>query len=80
MGDPAGVGPEVIVKAAHQLQGRRGIPPLLVAGDLATLSEAVASAGLALQLRGWNAGEPLPAGGLAVLQTSHLESSQRVPG
>lgn len=80
MGDPAGIGPEVIVKAAQQLQGRRNFPPLLVAGDLAALSEAAASAGVELRPQAWQPGEPLPPSGLAVLQSSHLEPAQRTPG
>ncbi|MGZ6174342.1 MAG: hypothetical protein ACXWNB_00790 [Candidatus Binataceae bacterium] len=33
MGDPAGVGPEVILKAAAAIAPRRSAPALLVIGD-----------------------------------------------
>jgi len=35
MGDPAGIGPEVILKAAAALAGRRAAPSIIVIGDLA---------------------------------------------
>ena len=41
LGDPAGIGPEIVVKAWHEL--RRGGPPFLVVGDLQALASASAS-------------------------------------
>src|SRR6202043_1285206 len=39
MGDPAGIGPEVILKAAAQLARRRGEPMLAVIGDIGAMRE-----------------------------------------
>ncbi|HEY2358810.1 MAG TPA: 4-hydroxythreonine-4-phosphate dehydrogenase, partial [Phenylobacterium sp.] len=40
LGDPAGVGPEIIVKAWNELRG--GGPPFLVVGDYQALASASA--------------------------------------
>src|ERR1700674_4064734 len=40
MGDPAGVGPEVILKAAAAVARSRGNPDLLVVGDLEAMRQA----------------------------------------
>ena len=40
MGDPAGVGPEVILKAAVALANRRAAPSIVVVGDLAAMRAA----------------------------------------
>ena len=42
MGDPAGVGPEVILKAAAALARRRGAPSIVVVGDLSAMRAAAA--------------------------------------
>jgi 4-hydroxythreonine-4-phosphate dehydrogenase len=58
MGDPAGVGPEVIIKAGAALARRRGAPSIAVIGDLSAMRAAAA------RLRGvpapceWRRGEP----------------------
>jgi 4-hydroxythreonine-4-phosphate dehydrogenase len=58
MGDPAGVGPEVILKAGAALARRRGAPSIAVIGDLSAMRAAAA------RLRGvpapceWRRGEP----------------------
>ena len=40
MGDPAGVGPEVILKAASALANRRGAPSIAVVGDMSAMRAA----------------------------------------
>ena len=42
MGDPAGVGPEVILKATATLANRRGAPSIVVVGDLSAMRAAAA--------------------------------------
>ena len=42
MGDPAGVGPEVILKAAAALASRRSAPSIAVVGDLSAMRAAAA--------------------------------------
>ena len=42
MGDPAGVGPEVILQAASVLARRRGAPSIVVVGDLTAMRAAAA--------------------------------------
>ncbi|MGH7923698.1 MAG: 4-hydroxythreonine-4-phosphate dehydrogenase PdxA [Candidatus Binatus sp.] len=42
MGDPAGIGPEVILKAAAALASRRGAPAIVVVGDLSAMRAAAA--------------------------------------
>src|ERR1700691_1110818 len=82
MGDPAGVGPEVILKAAAAMASRRGAPALVVVGDPSAMRAA------ARRLRGvpaplpWRPGDaPVrPADGLAVLEISRLGASALRPG
>ncbi|MBF0565181.1 MAG: 4-hydroxythreonine-4-phosphate dehydrogenase PdxA [Nitrospirae bacterium] len=47
MGDPGGIGPEVVIKALNVLEGSRAI----VVGDIAVLREAAPMAGMETQLR-----------------------------
>ena len=82
MGDPAGVGPEVILKAAATLAGRRGAPSIVVVGDLSAMRAA------ATRLRNvpapyqWHHGEPPVrlAKGLGVLSISDLLLRAYRPG
>jgi 4-hydroxythreonine-4-phosphate dehydrogenase len=82
MGDPAGVGPEVILKAAAALAGRRGAPSIAVAGDLSAMRAAAAL------LRGvpapcqWHPGQPpiRLTEGLGVLSVSSLPARAIRPG
>ncbi len=82
MGDPAGVGPEVILKAAAALASRRGAPSIVVVGDLSAMRAA------ASRLRGvpaplpWRRGEPPVrlTKGLGVLSISNLSASAIRPG
>src|SRR5207253_2010018 len=50
MGDPAGIGPEIVVKAMNEPELYETCRPLAIA-DVATLRRAVASLGLDLTLR-----------------------------
>ena len=82
MGDPAGVGPEVILKAAAGLAGRRGAASIVVVGDLGAMRAA------ATRLRNvpapcqWHHGEPPVrlAKGLGVLSISDLSLRANRPG
>ena len=52
MGDPAGVGPEVILKAAAALASRRGAPSIVVIGDLSAMrATAALSSGILVSRR-----------------------------
>ena len=81
MGDPAGVGPEVILKAASALASRRGAPSIVVIGDLSAMRAA------AVRLRDvpvpypWRRGEPPVrlARGLGVLSISNLSARSLRP-
>jgi 4-hydroxythreonine-4-phosphate dehydrogenase len=76
MGDPAGIGPEVILKAAAALAGRRGAPSIIVIGDLAAMRDAAARLGNVPVPREWHPGEvPLrPASGVSVFPASKLST------
>ncbi len=76
MGDPAGIGPEVILKAAASWTARRGAPRLLVVGDLgcdARGGSEFERAGPTSRGRG-HEGQTIEAGGdtIAVLEASQL--------
>ncbi len=55
MGDPAGIGPEIIAKWAMEAMGAMvqggHTPPFIVVGDVGTLQRAVATVGAPLQVR-----------------------------
>lgn len=52
MGDPAGIGPEIIAKwAMGALAGNRHVQPFVVLGDMGALQRAAAMVGAQLQLR-----------------------------
>jgi 4-hydroxythreonine-4-phosphate dehydrogenase len=82
MGDPAGIGPEIILKAAAKMSVRRDAPAMVVLGDARVMEAA------ARKLRGvpgpwpWRAGDPpmRPADGLAVMQIGKLADSALNPG
>ena len=79
MGDPAGVGPEVILKALQS-------PPpgcrVIVLGDLAVLQETATRLASALRPHQWQAGDALPtdARQIPVLALSQLAPAERIPG
>src|SRR5260370_41956198 len=76
MGDPAGIGPEVILKAAAALASRRAAPSIVVIGDLGAMRAAAARLGNVPVPREWRPGEtPIrPAGGVSVFHVSKLSS------
>lgn len=79
MGDPAGVGPEVILKALQSpLPGCR----VIVLGDLAVLRETATRLGSAPCPYPWQPGDALPtdAQRLPVLALSQLAPANRIPG
>lgn len=79
MGDPAGVGPEVILKALQvPLPGCR----VIVLGDLAVLRETATRLGSAPCPYPWQLGDALPTDAqcLPVLALSRLAQTERIPG
>jgi 4-hydroxythreonine-4-phosphate dehydrogenase len=83
MGDPAGIGREVIVKAAAALARKRGAPSLVVIGDLAAMREAAHTFSRAGQQPfEWHRGERRPRlrDGLAVLDVGRLKARALRPG
>ena len=79
MGDPTGVGPEVILKALQS-------PPpdcrVIVLGDLAVLRETAARLASSLHPYQWQPGDTLPTNArqIPVLALSRLAPAERVPG
>jgi 4-hydroxythreonine-4-phosphate dehydrogenase len=83
MGDPAGIGPEVILKAAASWAGKPGAPRLLVVGDLGAMRTAARTLkGSVPDPAPWTPGQRIDAGGgaLWVLETSKLASNALKPG
>lgn len=82
MGDPAGIGAEVILKAAAALAARRrAAPRLVVIGDLGAMTANARRLGGVPQPCRWRPGEPLGplSDGLAVLALSRLSAGQIRP-
>lgn len=79
MGDPAGIGPEIILKSALSTAH---LCRLLVLGDLASLVDAARRLDLPVTLIPWtlDSSYPATAGVLPVLELSSLAASERVPG
>jgi 4-hydroxythreonine-4-phosphate dehydrogenase len=80
MGDPAGVGPEVVLKSIASFAKRGGGPEFIVIGDLGALREAANRIDDAPVPIEWHGGEALPSNGLAVLPLGKLSSEAREPG
>jgi 4-hydroxythreonine-4-phosphate dehydrogenase len=82
MGDPAGIGPEVILKAAAAVASRRGGPALVVIGDAGAMRNAARRLRGVPQPRPWRPGDPpvRPVDGLAVLEIGGLGASALSPG
>ena len=76
MGDPAGVGPEVILKAGAALASRRGAPSIVVVGDLSAMRTAAARLRDVPAPCEWHPGEPpiRLTKGLGVLSISKLSA------
>jgi 4-hydroxythreonine-4-phosphate dehydrogenase len=81
MGDPAGIGPEVILKAAAALAERRGAPRLAVIGDFGVMEAAARRLDSVPAPRRWLIGDPAPAlnRGLAVIEASRLGAGAPEP-
>ncbi len=79
MGDPAGIGPEVVLKA---LQVMPAHCRAVVLGDLVVLQETATRLGSALVPYAWQVGEPYPDSpqDLPVLMLSQLTAQERIPG
>jgi 4-phospho-D-threonate 3-dehydrogenase / 4-phospho-D-erythronate 3-dehydrogenase len=82
MGDPAGIGPEVILKAAGLLARRPGAPNIVVVGDLDTMDRAAKGLRGAPRMRQWSAsGKPIAsADGIGLLESSRLGDEIPLPG
>jgi 4-hydroxythreonine-4-phosphate dehydrogenase len=83
MGDPAGIGPEIILKTAAALARRdAGTPALVVMGDVETMREAAARLSRVPEPREWNPGDRIPPAreAIAVRAISSLPARARRPG
>jgi 4-hydroxythreonine-4-phosphate dehydrogenase len=83
MGDPAGIGAEVILKAASAFVGRRKAPSLIVIGDLEAMRAAAKRLGSSSpEPYEWSPCEPMrgPRDGLAVITVRRLPVRAAVPG
>ena len=79
MGDPAGIGPEVVLKSVAAFARRGDAPEFVVIGDLAAMREAAAQIDESPPLVEWHPGEALPSNGLAVLPLTELSRAARRP-
>ncbi|MDO8434318.1 MAG: 4-hydroxythreonine-4-phosphate dehydrogenase PdxA [Candidatus Binatus sp.] len=82
MGDPAGIGPEVILKAIVAIGRRRSAPSIIVIGDLRAMQAAAARLKNVATPREWHRGEsiPAPTKHVAVCATSKLSERAMRPG
>jgi 4-hydroxythreonine-4-phosphate dehydrogenase len=83
MGDPAGIGAEVILKAASALASRRKPPSLVVIGDLGAMRAAAKPLGSrSPQPYEWTPGKPMKGmrDGLAVITVGRLPARASSPG
>ncbi len=81
MGEPAGIGPEIVLKSA-QAQDCQLISRPVILGDLATLRETAQRLGSRIELIDWSVEDPYPEDPqrLPVIATSQLVPQQRLPG
>ncbi|MBI4516461.1 MAG: 4-hydroxythreonine-4-phosphate dehydrogenase PdxA [Deltaproteobacteria bacterium] len=79
MGDPAGIGPEVTLKALATPAVRRQVTPLLF-GDITAFRDTAQRLQLAVEFAATQPGVPVARGAIAVVATGDLEARQRVPG
>lgn len=82
MGDPSGIGPEVILKAAGRLAHKKLHPAMVVVGDLGAMRAAARRLGAVPQPYLWNPKEhPRPSSqGLPVLSMGELSGTALRPG
>ncbi len=79
MGDPAGVGPEVVVRALQD-PAVRNLADCLLFGDPVVFAERARVTGVALEFAETAPGLPAPAGAVGVCQCGALTPGQRTPG
>ena len=81
MGEPAGIGPEIVLKSV-QAQDCQLISRPVILGDLATLRETAQRLGSRIELIDWSVEDPYPEDPqrLPVIATSQLVPQQRLPG
>src|SRR5260221_6712281 len=82
MGDPAGIGPEVILKTAATIGRRRGAPSMIAIGDLGAMRAAASRLKDVATPREWHPGETIPpiSKGIGVLSKSKLSLRATRPG
>ena len=78
MGDPAGIGPEIVLKALSDPKGCRGLRPLVV-GDLSLLRTTATACELDIDLRPAAPGS-WPDDGVGVLDLANIGAGQVTPG
>ena len=59
MGDPAGIGPEVVVKALAEIHARQLCRPVVL-GDVGALKQAARLTGREINLAPWQPGQDCP--------------------
>jgi 4-hydroxythreonine-4-phosphate dehydrogenase len=81
MGDPSGIGPEVLVKALSEEALRRICRPVVI-GDLCVLKEAMNVSSVSLKLRKADhcAGEKTDSGAIEVIPLSDIRADSLYPG
>jgi 4-phospho-D-threonate 3-dehydrogenase / 4-phospho-D-erythronate 3-dehydrogenase len=80
MGDPAGIGPEVVLKSIAAFAKRSDRPGFLVIGDLGAMRDVAEKLADAPTPVDWHRGDALPLKDLAVLSLSALEPEERRAG
>jgi len=82
MGDPAGIGPEIILKSIAAIARRRPAPSVVVIGDLSVMNETARRLIGVPEPTPWNPGEEPSrlAQGISVMAVSDLPKSSRRPG
>ena len=82
MGDPAGIGPEVILKAVGMLARRPGAPNIVVVGDLDVMDRAAKGLRGSPRMRKWSSTDKpvASADGIGLLESSRLGDQTPPPG
>ena len=80
MGDPAGIGPEVVLKAWAAISMRNDAPAMLAIGDLGAMRDIADRLNDAPPIVEWHPGENIPASGLAVAPITSLPREARRAG
>jgi 4-hydroxythreonine-4-phosphate dehydrogenase len=82
MGDPAGVGPEVILKACALVARQDTCPQLVIVGDFGAMRATAKKLGDVPEPYRWRNGAPLSAlhHGLPILEVGELSAAARRPG